>query len=315
MRKTLYICLWVLFSLLGVANAFAQTNLKIVKPGVKSETVFAVFVDSKSFDECKNEIMEYKGVIESEGLGTYILSAQWNKPEEVKSQIAKLASGKQVLEGMVFVGEIPIVRAVKAQHMTTALKKSEFNFPKEETAVATDRYYDCTSLQWNFVGKDTINADHFYFELKGDGAQHLFPNYYSARILVPAELVKTTGIDKYEYMRRFFKKAVEAHKEQNQLDKFIYFAGHGYNSDCLTAWRQQSLVFKTYFPQAFNHAKGNKFLNFRQDRVIKYQLFNQLQMPETDMFFFYEHGGEDTQYINGDYPTRDFPEYIEIFKV
>ena len=311
MRKTLYICLPVLFSLLGMVNAFAQTNLKVVKPSTKSETVFAVFVDSESFDACKNEIMEYKNVLESEGLGTYILSAQWNKPEEVKSQIAKLASGKQVLEGMVFVGEIPIVRALKAQHMTTALKKNEYTFPKEETAVATDRYYDCTSLQWNYIGKDSVNANQFYYELKGDGAQHLFPNYYSARILVPSELVKTVGTDKYELMRRFFKKAVEAHKEQNQLDQFIYFAGHGYNSDCLTAWRQQSLVFNTYFPQAYNTAKGNKFLNYRQDRVIKYQLFRQLQMPQTDVFFFYEHGGEDTQYINGDFPARDFPEYIE----
>lgn len=315
MRKTLYICLSALFSLLGMVNAFAQTNLKIVKPGIKSETVFAVFVDSESFEACKNEMMEYKNVLESEGLGTYILSAQWNKPEDVKGQIAKLASGKQVLEGMVFVGNIPIVRALKAQHMTTALKKSEFNFPKEETAVATDRYYDCASLQWNYVGKDSINANHFYYELKGDGAQHLFPNYYSARILVPEELVKTVGTDKYELMRRFFKKTVEAHKEQNnQFDQFIYFAGHGYNSDCLTAWRQQSLVFKTYFPQAFNTAKGNKFLNFRQDRVIKYKLFHQLQVPDTDMFFFYEHGAEDTQYINGDFPTRDFPEYIEWLK-
>ena len=94
MRKTLYICLSALFSLLGMVNAFAQTNLKIVKPGIKSETVFAVFVDSESFEACKNEMMEYKNVLESEGLGTYILSAQWNKPEDVKGQIAKLASGK-----------------------------------------------------------------------------------------------------------------------------------------------------------------------------------------------------------------------------
>lgn len=314
MRKILYICLPVLFSLLGMVNAFAQTNLQVIKPGTKTETAFAVFVDNKSFDACRNEIMEYKKVLESEGLGTYILSAQWNKPEEVKAQIAKLSSGKQVLEGMVFVGEIPIVRALKAQHMTTALKRSEYTNPKEETAVASDRYYDCPALNWNFVGKDTINANHFYFELKGDGAQHLYPEYYSARILVPEELVKTVGVDKYELMRRFFKKTVEAHKEQNQLDQFIYFAGHGYNSDCLTAWRQQSLVFNTYFPQAYKTAKGNKFLNFRQDRVIKYKLFHQLQVPETDMFFFYEHGGEDTQYINGDFPTRDFPEYISEIK-
>ncbi len=315
MRKNLlYIFLPLFMGFLGLVNASAQTNLQIIKGNTKSATTFAVFVDSETFNACKDEIMEYRKVLESEGLGTYILSAQWNKPEEIKSQIAKLSSGKQTLEGMVFVGNIPIVRALKSQHMTTALKRSEYTNPKEETAVASDRYYDCPALKWNFVGKDTINANHFYFELKGDGAQHLFPEYYSARILVPEEYAKTVGIDEYELMRRFFKKCVEAHKEQNQLDKFIYFAGNGYNSDCLTAWRQQSLVFKNYFPQAYPSAKGNKFLNFRQDRTMKYKLFHQLQVPETDMFFFYEHGAEDTQYINGDFPARDFDEHIEWLK-
>ena len=311
MKKILYICLALAFVLLGSENLQAQTNLKVINSNSKCETAYAVFVDSKTFEACKTEIMEYKKVLESEGLGTYILSAQWNKPEEIKAQIEKLAKKKQTLEGMSFVGEIPIVRALKAQHMATALKKSEYTYPKEETAVASDRYYDCTALQWNFVGQDEKEPNMFYYELEGEGAQHLYPDYYSARILVPAEYEKTVGIDKYELIRRFFKKAVEAHKEQNQLDNFIYFAGHGYNSDCLTAWRQQSLVFKTYFPQAYETAKGNKFLNFRQDPVIKYKLFHQMQVPGTDVFFFYEHGGEDTQYINGSYPARSFDENIE----
>ncbi|MBR7156985.1 MAG: HEAT repeat domain-containing protein [Bacteroidales bacterium] len=312
MRKNiLYICLPLLFSLLGFANLQAQTNLQIIKSNPKCATSYAVFVDSKTFDACKAEIMEYKNVLESEGLGTYILSAQWNKPEEIKAQIEKLGKSKQTLEGFSFVGDIPIVRALKAQHMTTALKRSEYTNPKEETAVASDRYYDCSALQWSFVAQDEKNPIQFYYALEGEGAQHLYPNYYSARILVPEEYAKTVGIDKYELMRRFFKKAVEAHKEQNQLDNFIYFAGSGYNSDCLTAWRQQQFVFNTYFPQAFETSKGNKFLNFRQEPVMKYTLFHQLEVPGTDMFFFYEHGAEDTQYINGAYPARSFEENVE----
>lgn len=311
MRKITYICLALMFVLLGSGNLQAQTNLQIIKGNSKCATSYAVFVDSKTFEACKAEIMEYKKVLESEGLATYILAAQWNKPEEVKAQIQKLAKSKQTLEGMSFVGEVPIVRALKAQHMATALKMSEYTNPKEQTAVASDRYYDCTALKWKFVAQDEKNPNMFYYELEGEGAQHLYLDYYSARILVPEEFEKTVGIDKYELMRRFFKKAVEAHKEQNQLDNFIYFAGHGYNSDCLTAWRQQSLVFKTYFPQAYKTSKGNKFLNFRQDPVMKYKLFHQMQVPGTDVFFFYEHGAEDTQYINGSYPARTFDENIE----
>ncbi|MBO5959819.1 MAG: aminotransferase class I/II-fold pyridoxal phosphate-dependent enzyme [Lentisphaeria bacterium] len=205
-----------MFVLLGSGNLQAQTNLQIIKGNSKCATSYAVFVDSKTFEACKAEIMEYKKVLESEGLATYILAAQWNKPEEVKAQIQKLAKSKQTFEGMSFVGEVPIVRALKAQHMATALKMSEYTNPKEKTAVASDRYYDCTALQWKFVAQDEQNPNMFYYELEGEGAQHLYPDYYSARILVPEEFEKTVGIDKYELMRRFFKKAVEFAKA-NQI--------------------------------------------------------------------------------------------------
>ena len=44
---------------------------------------------------------------------------------------------------------------------------------------------------------------------------------------------------------------------------------------------------------------------------MKYKLFHRMQVPGTDVFFFYEHGAEDTQYINGSYPARTFDENIE----
>ena len=80
--------------------------------------------------------------------------------------------------------------------MTTALKRSEYTNPKEEPAVASDRYYDCASLKWSFVAQDEKNPLQFYFALEGEGAQHLYPEYYSARILVPEEYAKTVGVDK-----------------------------------------------------------------------------------------------------------------------
>ena len=178
MRKITYICLALMFVLLGSGNLQAQSNLQIIKGNSKCATSYAVFVDSKTFEACKAEIMEYKKVLESEGLATYILAAQWNKPEEVKAQIQKLAKSKQTFEGMSFVGEVPIVRALKAQHMATALKMSEYTNPKEQTAVASDRYYDCPALKWNFVAQDEKNPNMFYYELEGEGAQHLYPDYY-----------------------------------------------------------------------------------------------------------------------------------------
>lgn len=308
------ICLPVLFCFFSTVDVLGQSRLETIKAKPGCTASFAVFIDRESFDACRQEVLEYKKVLEQEGLGTYIISAGWNTPEEVKKQIAKLAARKPALEGMVFIGDIPIARIRKGQHMTTAFKMNESTFPMTESSVTSDRFYDCPSLEFEYIGKDSINARFFYYNVKSDGAQYLFPAYYSARILVPEELVQASGKDTYELLKGFLRKTVQAHQEQNALDKIIYFAGHGYNSDCLTAWRQQPLAFKTYFPEAFKTAPGNRFLNFRQDPKMKFALFSQMQQPDTDVFLFYEHGAPQTQYINGTYPSRSLKNNVEELK-
>ncbi|MEF9930904.1 MAG: HEAT repeat domain-containing protein, partial [Bacteroidales bacterium] len=221
--------------------------MSVIKCNAKTATSFAIFIDSKSFLECKDEVLAYKNILEQEGLGTYILYANWSDPNMVKNEIDKLASKKPQLEGMVFIGDIPIVRIRKGQHMTTAFKMNEITFPMNEASVPSDRFYDCPTLKFNFVKRDSVNNNWFYYNLSEKGAQYLSPAYYSARMVVPPILVKATGIDKYTLLRRYLLKVIAAHKENNPLDKFIYFAGHGYNSDCLTAWRQQSIAFKSHF--------------------------------------------------------------------
>lgn len=59
-----------------------------------------------------------------EGLPTFIVYNEWNKPEDVKKVIVKLYK-KDKLEGVVFVGDIPIPMLRKAQHMTSAFKMDE----------------------------------------------------------------------------------------------------------------------------------------------------------------------------------------------
>ena len=283
------------------------------KSGLAS--AFAIFIDSKSFDECREQVIAYKNVLESEGLATYILSAVWETPEQVKGEIARLSAKRPVLEGMVFIGDIPIARVRKGQHLTTAFKMNENSFPMAESSVTSDRFYDTPAMKFEYIGKDSVNERFFYYNLLGSGAQVIMPAYYSARILVPQQLVKESGKSRYELLADYLEKVVAAHKEeQNVLDDFIHFAGHGYNSDCLTAWRQQAIAFRDYFPDAFNNSEGNKFYNFRQDPVMKYALFTQLQKPGTDLFMFYEHGDPDVQFINGDYPASSTDDCIEQLK-
>lgn len=277
----------------GIAS-IAAAQVKVEKFGVKSSTIFAIITDSKTLSKCSEEFHAYKQVLEEEGLGTYIISADWKGPEEVKAEILALAGKKPRLEGVVFAGDIPIVKVRQGQHLTTAFKMNEEAWPMEESSVPSDRFYDDFDLSFDFICRDTVETDVFYYRLSEEGAQHLRPDIYSARMKVPAVMKG----DKYEIMRKYLRKVVDAHRQNNSLDNLTFFAGHGYNSDCLTLWRQKPVVFREYFPYVFSQASHNRFLNFREDRHMKWNLLSEVARKDVDLFVFSEHGAPDTQYIN-----------------
>ena len=277
----------------GIAS-IAAAQVKVEKCGVKSPTTFAIITDSETLSRCSEEFHAYKQVLEEDGLGTYIISADWNGPEEVKAEILALAGKKPRLEGVVFAGDIPIVKVRQGQHLTTAFKMNEEAWPMEESSVPSDRFYDDFGLSFDFICRDTVETDVFYYRLSEEGAQHLRPDIYSARMKVPAVMKG----DKYEIMRKYLRKVVDAHRQNNALDNLTFFAGHGYNSDCLTLWRQKPVVFREYFPYVFSQASHNRFLNFREDRHMKWNLLSEVARKDVDLFVFSEHGAPDTQYIN-----------------
>ena len=277
----------------GTAS-IAAAQVKVEKFGVKSSTAFAIITDSETLSKCSEEFHAYKQVLEEEGLGTYIISADWKGPEEVKAEILALAGKKPRLEGVVFAGDIPIVKVRQGQHLTTAFKMNEETWPMEESSVPSDRFYDDFDLSFDFICRDTVETDVFYYRLSEEGAQHLRPDIYSARMKVPAVMKG----DKYEIMRKYLRKVVDAHRQNNSLDNLTFFAGHGYNSDCLTLWRQKPIVFREYFPYVFSQASHNRFLNFREDRHMKWNLLSEVARKDVDLFVFSEHGAPDTQYIN-----------------
>lgn len=283
-------------AMLMVFGLSAQGNeMTFIKCGKKANTSFAVITDAVTYEKCQTELNEYRNVLESEGLGTYIIADNWTSPEQIKEVIAGIAYGKQPLEGIVLVGDVPIVMVREGQHMTTAFKMNEEKFPVFESSVASDRYYDDFDLKFEFLNKDEKRDDVYYYRLSEAGAQSLRPDIYSARMKVPAVMEG----DKYEIMKAYLKKVVAAHKEVNPLDNMTFFAGNGYNSDCLTFWRQKPVAFRENFPTCFEKSSTNRFLNFRQDPVMQTNLFNEIQRKGVDYFQFSEHGAPDTQYING----------------
>lgn len=297
-------------ALVGGIALESAAQVTVEKCGVKSPTSFAIFTDSRTLAECSEEFRAYKKVLEEEGLGTYIVSADWAGPDEVKAEILSLAAGKPKLEGVVFAGDIPIVKVRQGQHLTTAFKMNEEAWPMAESSVASDRFYDDFDLRFDYICRDTVDTDVFYYRLSEEGAQHLRPDIYSARMKVPGVMKG----DKYETMRKYLRKVVKAHRENNALDNITYFAGNGYNSDCLTIWRQKPVVFREYFPYAFDRASHDRFLNFREDRQMKWNLLGEVAREDVDLFVFSEHGAYDTQYINENKVASNLDEDIDFLK-
>ena len=302
-----------LISLAAMVAAFgasAQNDLTFIECSKKAKTSFAIFTDNITYEKCQQELHDYRNVLEAEGLATYIIAADWTSPDQIKKIIGDIAYAKPRLEGMVFVGDVPIAMVREGQHMTTAFKMNEEKYGIFESSVASDRFYDDFDLKFDFLHKDENRSDVYYYRLSEKGAQTLRPEVYSARMKVPFVMEG----DKYEIMKKYLKKVVAAHKEVNYLDNMSFFAGHGYNSDCLTAWRQKPVVFRENFPYCFEKSSTNRFLNFRQHPQMQKHLFNEIQREGVDYFQFSEHGAPDTQYINGSAQAESLTECYESLK-
>jgi hypothetical protein len=274
-----------------------RSQPRLIPEGGRFATRLLVVIDSLSFEQVAPEVMAYKQVLETEGLGVAVLVGTWITPDEVKEEIIKVYREAPVMEGAVFMGDIPVARIRNFQHATTAFKMNEKAFPIEESSVTSDRFYDDLDLEFEFIQVDENNPRHFYYKLKEESPQVIASDFYSARMMPPSDM----GVDTHDLLRRYLRKVVEAHREVNWADNIKFFNGHGYNYDCLTVWQNQQFVLREQFPEAFRSSRGNAFYNFRQDPFMKYHLFERLQSPGTDLFVFHEHGAFDTQYINGGY--------------
>ncbi len=295
-RIILKIAMLLTAIVLGI-NLYAKSE--IIPSKGKFDSRFLIVVDREYFSLAKDEILDYKSVLEKEGLGAFILVGDWSNPETLRSEIKALYNEKPVMEGAVFIGNIPIVRVQNFQHTTTAFKMDEEKFPIEESSVTSDRYYDDLDLEFELIKQDEKNPLIFYYRIKESSPQVIMSDFYSARMMPPADM----GIEPGVLLKRYLKKVVAAHQESNPLDQLVIFNGHGYNSDCLTAWQNEQFAIKEQIPLAFKTSKGNGFYNFRQAPFMKYKLYEKLQQSGTDLFIFHEHGDFDTQYINGDYPA------------
>lgn len=272
--------------------------LAVMAGTLGARNTVGIIVDRDTYSHCRTQMDAFEEQLVSEGLNVHVESREWQSPEDVKDVILSLAASRRnPLEGVMLVGDVPIVMVREAQWLTSAFKMNEDRFPVFESSVASDRFYDCFDLSFEFVAKDTDHDGVFYYRLTEDGSQTLSPDIYSSRVKVPQVMIDS-GADKYDLIARFFEKAVAAHRENNPLDRIAFYFGAGYNSEDMTVWRQRPIQYKEYFPGAFKKASGNRFLSFRQQDVMKKNLITELSREDMDLFQFTEHGAPDVQYLS-----------------
>ena len=300
----------IIFSLVAitlyVGGLFAQQN--IIGPQNRVASSFAIFIDDKSYEACEDAVKAYKKLLEDEGLATYLLVADWKNPEHVKYFLEKYYY-EQAMEGAVFIGNIPIPMIRKAQHMTSAFKMSEKG-DMRASSVPSDRFYDDFDLKFNFIKRDSVETNLFYYNLAGESTQKINCEIYTGRIKPTME-----GKEGYEQISRYLNKVVAERQQPNKLDKVVSYTGHGSFSNSLEAWKDECVTLREQMPAAFTDAEGAKFYMFYMYPSMKRVLTQELQRPDVDMMLFHEHGLPHRQYLTGEPDPMSEEEYFEAGKL
>ncbi len=252
---------------------------------------FAIMVDRATYNACKSEIDQYTSMLESEGFSPGIFSRDWKNPEEVRNILHGMYRDHS-LEGAFFIGDIPVPMIRDAQHLTSAFKMDQERFPFRESSVPSDRFYDDFDLAFEYLGQKEDDSLFFYYSLSAASPQYIKSDIYTGRLKPTRK-----GEEGYRQVRDYFVKLLAERKKENPLDVITSYTGEGSFSNSMTAWRDQALLMKEQFPQAFKDKDSAKFLFFAMYPFMKELLEEELRREEMDLMFFHEHGTPDRQYL------------------
>ena len=292
--------------LCGTITLQAQT---FVKPAMKvTETSFAVITDKGTYQACEEDIKAYQATLGEEGLPTFIVYNDWKKPEDVKKVIAKLYK-KNNLEGVVFIGNVPVAMIRKAQHMTSAFKMDEKEFPFRESSVPSDRFYDDFDLKFDFLKQDSIENNFFYYDLAVESPQEIQCDIYSARIKAI-----NSGEDAYAQISRYLKKTIAEHKSGNKLDQFFSYTGDGSYSNSMVAWTPEAHTIREQMPEVFDREGRARFIRYNFSQYPKDDIINMLKREDLDLSIFHEHGVPERMYLSGSPETVAWNDHVDEMK-
>lgn len=252
---------------------------------------FAIVTDPQTFNNCKAAIETYRSAVCADGLDAFVVSRNWTNPDELKDSLM-LYHKTRALEGAVFIGDVPIAMIRGAQHLTSAFKMDE-TFPMRDSSVPSDRFYDDFDLKFDFLGRDSVERNFFYYNLAAESPQHISCDIYTGRI----KSSEKRG-DKYGEISRYLLKAAAAKSQENPLDHLMSYCGSGSFSNSLAAWKDETITLKEQMPAAFdNGSDGAKFLFYAMYPDVKSTLLGEIARNDLDLALFHEHGVPERQYV------------------
>ncbi len=257
-------------------------------------TSFAIVIDKDTYARAREEVLAYRSSLEARGLAAYIVSDNWERPEQIRDVLKKLYGLKPRLEGAVLVGDIPVPMIRDAQHLTSTFKMDQ-RIDWKRSSVPSDRFYDDFDLKFDFIRQDSARREYFYYSLSAESPQYIRMDIYTARIKPPL----VAGKNKYDQVKAFLKKASGFHLQSNPLDQAMIYAGYGYHSESHNAWSGEQLALKEQIPGLYRSGATVKVFNFRTDPHMKFQLLSEVQRPGLDLAIFHTYGDDVTQLING----------------
>ena len=205
---------------------------------------FAVVIDARSYEEARRQVDDYAAEIGESGLEVHFVIDRTGQPDSLRQVLRQLwEQPKAPIEGAVLIGDIPVVMVRDAQHLTSAFKMDQTAFDRWESSVPSDRFYDDFSLEFAPLGRDSIHPGCFYYSLTAESAQRTRPDIYSGRIR-PTDC---NGTSRYEKLRGYLEKVVEAKRNPEPVDQILFFSGNGFIS-------KSDIVVST-----IHKAKGHEF--------------------------------------------------------
>ncbi|HUW91803.1 MAG TPA: HEAT repeat domain-containing protein [Bacteroidales bacterium] len=267
---------------------------------------FAIIADSHSMNSAGDEIRQYAVVLQAEGLDAVIIEDRWKNPDSIRILLRVMHTYNRGFEGAVFIGDIPVPMLRDAQHLTSAFKMDQERYPWHRSSVPSDRFYEDFDLQFTFLKADT-NGLYFYYRLDPESPQRLTPDIYTGRIRIP-------GDNDGAKLKAYLQKVADAHKNPDKVDKVLFFAGHGYNSESMTARLDEKAALLQQFPQLNRQDNGLEYIDYTFDEHIKNRLLSTMTTEMIDVALLHHHGAPEAELAGSEQAANGVQQNIESIK-